>query len=155
KKAKGSSLYSLHPGFKMEEAYTQNLLKRTGKTLDEWVAFTRRAGPGSAPERRAWLKQQGLTTNYAWWISDVSEGKNRDAEDYDPDALVEATRSRTHAQVRTSTTMRPWIRPARISSIASANSCSVMRRVIRSRCRGRRSVARRSHSACRSAIGTC
>ncbi len=90
KKAKGSSLYSLHPGFKMEEAYAENLVKRTGKTLDEWVAFTKRAGPGGASERRAWLKQQGLTTNYAWWISDVSEGKNRGAEDYDPDALVEA-----------------------------------------------------------------
>jgi hypothetical protein len=89
-KAKGSSLYSLHPGFKMEEAYAQNLIKRTGKTLDEWVAFTKRAGPGTAPERRAWLKQHGLTTNYAWWIADVSEGKNRGAEDYDPDALVEA-----------------------------------------------------------------
>jgi Domain of unknown function (DUF5655) len=89
-KAKGSSLYSLHPAFRMEEAYAANLLKRTGKSLDEWVKFTKRAGPGTAKERREWLKQQGLTTNYAWWISDVAEGKNRGADDYDPEMLVEA-----------------------------------------------------------------
>ncbi len=89
-KAKGSSLYSLHPGFKMEEAYAENLLKRTGKTLDDWVAFTKRTGPANATARRDWLKQQGLTTNYASWISDVAEGKDRSADGYDPDALVEA-----------------------------------------------------------------
>jgi hypothetical protein len=89
-KAKGASLYSLHPGFRMEAAYAENLQTRTGKTLDQWVAFAKRAGPADSKERRAWLKTQGLTTNYAWWISDVAEGKNRGADDYDPDALVEA-----------------------------------------------------------------
>lgn len=89
-KAKGSSLYSLHPGFRMEAAYAENLQERTGKTLDQWVAFAKRSGPADAKERRAWLKTQGLTTNYAWWISDVAEGKNRGADDYDPEALVEA-----------------------------------------------------------------
>jgi Domain of unknown function (DUF5655)/Domain of unknown function (DUF4287) len=89
-KAKGSSVYSLHPGFRMEAAYAENLVKRTGKTLDQWVAFAKRSGPGTVKERRDWLKQQGLTTNYAWWIADVAEGTNRGADDYDPEALVEA-----------------------------------------------------------------
>jgi hypothetical protein len=99
-KAKGSSLYSLHPGYRMEEAYASNLVKRTGKTLDEWVAFTKRAGPADATARRAWLKTQGLTTNYAWWISDVTEGKNRGADDYDPEALVETMFSGKKAALR-------------------------------------------------------
>ena len=89
-KAKGSSVYSVHPGFKMEQAYAENLVKRTGKTLDEWVAFAKRSGPAASTERRAWLKAQGVTTNYAWWISDVAEGKNRSVDAYDPEALVEA-----------------------------------------------------------------
>jgi hypothetical protein len=98
---KGSkSPYSLHPGFRMEAAYAENLLKRTGKTLDEWVKFARRAGPGTATERRAWLKAQGLTTNYAWWISDVAEGKNRGADDYDPEALVDAMFSGKKMELR-------------------------------------------------------
>jgi hypothetical protein len=89
-KAKGSSLYTVHPGFKMEQAYAKNLFERTGKTLDQWVAFAKRAGPATSTERRAWLKSQGLTTNYAGWISEVTEGKGLSAENYDPEALVEA-----------------------------------------------------------------
>jgi hypothetical protein len=89
KASTSKSLYSLHPGYRMEQAYAENLLKRTGKTLDEWVTFAKRSGPGTSTERRAWLKAQGLTTNYAWWISDVAEGKNRGADDYDPEGLVE------------------------------------------------------------------
>jgi hypothetical protein len=99
-KAKGSSVYSLHPGFRMEAAYAENLLTRTGKTLDQWVAFAKRSGPGTAKERRDWLKQQGLTTNYASWIADVADGKNRGADDYDPEALVEAMFSGKKAALR-------------------------------------------------------
>jgi Domain of unknown function (DUF5655)/Domain of unknown function (DUF4287) len=99
-KAKRSSPYSVHPGFKMEAAYAENLLKRTGKTLDEWVTFAKRSGPGTTKERREWLKAQGLTTNYAWWISDVTEGKNRGVDDYDPEAFVEAMFSGKKAALR-------------------------------------------------------
>jgi hypothetical protein len=95
-----SSLYRLHPGFRMEQGYMQNLVKRTGKTLDEWVALTKRVGLATGAERRAWLKAQGLTTNYASWIGDVAEGKNRGADDYDPEALVDAMFAGSKAALR-------------------------------------------------------
>ncbi len=85
------SLYSLHPGFKMEQGYHKNLLERTGKTLDQWVAFVKRSGPSGEKARREWLKQEhGLTTNYANWIAQTAEGTGLSAETYDPDACVEA-----------------------------------------------------------------
>ena len=60
------SLYSPHPGLGMEGSYEANLKRRTGKTLDEWVALVRKDGPPTEKERRAWLKERhGLTTNYA------------------------------------------------------------------------------------------
>jgi hypothetical protein len=63
---------------------------RTGKTLDEWVALVKKDGPPTEKERRAWLKERhGLTTNYAWWVAERAEGRGA-AEDYDPEAYVEA-----------------------------------------------------------------
>jgi hypothetical protein len=85
------SVYSLHPAYKMEAAYTANLLERTGKTMDEWVAVVKQDGPATEKERREWLKSKhGFTTNYAWWVAEVAEGKGTGAEQYDPDAFVEA-----------------------------------------------------------------
>jgi hypothetical protein len=47
-------------------------------------------GPPTEKERRAWLKDKhGLTTNYAWWVAERAEGRGS-ANDYDPEALVEA-----------------------------------------------------------------
>lgn len=88
--AKKESLYSTHPGFKREPAFHRNLQERTGKTLDQWVAFTKKTAPKTARERRAWLKEQGLTTNYADWIAAAADGKEMSVETYDPEALVEA-----------------------------------------------------------------
>jgi hypothetical protein len=84
------SLYSPPPHFGREESYEKILKERTGRTLDEWVAFVKKEGPPLEKERRAWLKDKhGLTTNYAWWVAECAEGKGR-VEDYDPDAYVEA-----------------------------------------------------------------
>lgn len=86
------SLYSTHPGLSREPAFHRNLLERTGKTLDQWVAYVKKSAPPPGKERRAWLKEQGLTTNYADWIAATAEGKEAGAgaDDYDPEALVEA-----------------------------------------------------------------
>jgi hypothetical protein len=74
----------------MEEGYAAKLLERTGKTLEQWVELVRASGPPTEKERRAWLKDEhGLTTNYAWWVAERAEGRGC-AEDYDPEALVEA-----------------------------------------------------------------
>jgi hypothetical protein len=84
------SLYSLHPAYAMEAAYHANLKERTGKTIDEWVDFVKKSGPPTEKARRAWLKEQGLTTNYAWWVAEAAEGKGHGSESYDPETYVEA-----------------------------------------------------------------
>lgn len=89
--ARRASIYSPHPGFKMEEAYHRNLKERTGKTLEQWVAFVKKSGPAGKRPRIDWLKQDhGLTTNYATWIADSVDGQGLSLESYDPDAMVEA-----------------------------------------------------------------
>jgi hypothetical protein len=94
------SLYSPHPAFGMENAYFENIVKRTGKTLEEWVDLVKRYGPATEKERRVWLKEQHkLTTNYAWWVAERAEGRGG-AEDYDPQALVDALYSGSKAGLR-------------------------------------------------------
>ncbi len=86
---KAKSLYSLHPSFKTEEASLKLLLERTGRSLEQWIAFLKKTGPPTEKERREWLKKRhGLTTNYAWWVAERAEGRGS-SDDYDPDALVE------------------------------------------------------------------
>jgi Domain of unknown function (DUF5655)/Domain of unknown function (DUF4287) len=88
--AKRASLYTPHPGFKMEEAYHRNLKERTGKTLDQWIGFVKKSGPAGERARTDWLKKDhGLTTNYAVWIAQSVEGKGLSLESYDPEAMVE------------------------------------------------------------------
>lgn len=84
-----NSVYSLHPGFAMEEASLRNAKERTGHTLDEWIRIVRKSGPEGEKARMAWLKQElGVTTNYALWIAKRADGGGG-ADDYDPDSLVE------------------------------------------------------------------
>lgn len=84
------SLYSMHPSFAMEDGYRKKLVERTGKTLEQWVEFTKRSGPAGEAARRAWLQEKhAMTTNYAWWIAERCEGRGA-PEDYDPEAYVEA-----------------------------------------------------------------
>jgi hypothetical protein len=81
------SLYSVHPSV----AYVQNVIAKmktkTGRSLDEWIAFVKKQGPKSEEDRRVWLKEtHKLGTNYAWWIAGRAEGKG--TEDDDPDAYL-------------------------------------------------------------------
>jgi hypothetical protein len=82
------TIYSLHPSFAMEETSLRNLKERTGKTLEQWIAFMKKNGPATEKDRREWLKKEhGLTTNYCWWIAERAEGRGA-AADYDPDTYV-------------------------------------------------------------------
>jgi hypothetical protein len=84
------TVYSLHPGFAMEETSRANLLARTGRSLEEWVRIAQESGPADAKERAAWLKSaHGFTTNYAGWVAERAGGEGA-PEDYDPAGLVEA-----------------------------------------------------------------
>src|SRR6185436_11384855 len=83
-KAARKSIYSPHPSMSMVEASMRNLLERTGKSADQWVAIVKKHGPPGEKERREWLKTaHGFTTNYAWWIAELSVGKGKDHTDPD------------------------------------------------------------------------
>ena len=84
----------------METSSLVNLEERTGKSLDQWIQIVQRDGPKTETERHRWLKNHhGLTTNYAGWVAARASG-SRGAEDYDPEALVEAMFSGGKAGLR-------------------------------------------------------
>ncbi len=90
KSAPLKSPYSLHPGFAMQTTSMAKLIERTGKTLEQWIKLVKKSGPPTAKGQIAWLKSEhGLTTNYAAWVAERAGGGGG-AEDYDPDALVDA-----------------------------------------------------------------
>lgn len=93
------SLYSMHPSFDHEEAGLRLIKERTGKTLEEWMAHVKRNGPAEPRARLAWLKKQGLTTNYAGWVASRACGTGG-RENYDPKRLVDAMFSGPKAALR-------------------------------------------------------
>jgi hypothetical protein len=86
------SIYGVHPGVAMMQKWIQELKGKTGRSLDEWVAFVKKEGPKSETERRDWLKSKyELGTNGAWWIAERAEGKGDD-EDSDERYLEAAAK---------------------------------------------------------------
>src|SRR5262245_52220261 len=81
------SVYGVHPGVAMIQNAIASLPEKTGRSLDEWIAFVQKHGPKSEAARRDWLKkEQKLGTNYASWIAERAEGKG---ENGDPDQYLE------------------------------------------------------------------
>ena len=81
------SIYGVHPGVAMIQNAIASLPEKTGRSLDEWIAFVQKHGPKSEAARRDWLKkEQKLGTNYASWIAECAEGKG---ENRDPDQYLE------------------------------------------------------------------
>lgn len=79
-----TSPYSVHPSVAYTQRIIANLKTKTGRSIDEWMAFVKKAGPKGEVERRAWLKDtHGLGTNYAWWIAERAEGKGGDEDNPD------------------------------------------------------------------------
>jgi len=73
--AQTSSLYNVHPGVAMVQKWVAELEPKTGRSLDEWIAFVKKEGPKDLASRRSWLKSKhNLGTNSAWWIADRAEG---------------------------------------------------------------------------------
>src|ERR1041384_2188894 len=73
------SIYSVHPGVLMTQKWIAELKQKTGRTLEEWLAHIKKAGPKDEKERRAWLKEKyGLGTNTAWWLAARSVGKGEE-----------------------------------------------------------------------------
>jgi hypothetical protein len=76
-----NSLYSVHPSIPYTQKIIANLKTKTGRTIDEWIAFVKKQGPKTEAERRSWLKEKhALGTNYAWWIAERAEGKGGDED---------------------------------------------------------------------------
>ena len=85
------SLYSPHPGLSMVQKWKAELPAKTGRSLDEWIAFVKKSGPPAEKDRREWLKaEHKLGTNSAWWIAERADGKG--AEEDSPEAYLEAAR---------------------------------------------------------------
>lgn len=58
-------VYDLHPGIAHLQSILANFKSNTGRTVEEWVALARDAGPAEGKGRQAWLKAQGLGANQA------------------------------------------------------------------------------------------
>ena len=87
--AKSESLYGVHPGVAMVQKWVSELKEKTGRSLEEWIAFAKKEGPKDEKRRREWLKtKHKLGTNSAWWISDRMEGKG--GEEESPEAYLKA-----------------------------------------------------------------
>lgn len=88
-RAKAKSLYSVHPSVAMVQKWVETLPAKTGRTLNEWLAFIQHEGPPTEKERRAWLKNDyQLGTNTAWWLAERAAGKG--LEDSDPELYLQA-----------------------------------------------------------------
>jgi hypothetical protein len=95
--AKIQSPYSVHPGVAMVQKWVQALPQKTGRSLEEWIALTKKSGPATEKERREWLKQKHkFGTNYAAWIAGRAEGKN--TEEDSPEAYLKTAAEWVEAQ---------------------------------------------------------
>jgi hypothetical protein len=84
-----SGLYSVHPGLDMMAKWIDSLPAKTGRSLDEWIAFVKKAGPPTEKERREWLKKEHkLGTNSAVCIAERADG--RGTEEDSPEAYLAA-----------------------------------------------------------------
>ena len=87
KQSHGISRYSVHPGVAMMQKWVAELKPKTGRSLDEWLAFIKKEGPATEAERRDWLKKKhGLGRNSAWWLAERSVGKG--GEDDTPEVYL-------------------------------------------------------------------
>ena len=88
KKAGKKSIYSVHPGVAMLQKWIAELPEKTGRSLEQWVAFVRKEGPPEEKDRRVWLKEKhGLGTNTAWWIAERACG-TKITFDHEPETYL-------------------------------------------------------------------
>ncbi len=82
------SIYSLHPAYAMEEAIINNLIKKSGRSLEEWYKTAKKIDSGDERQLKTDLiKQEKLSTNQAMFLVERYKGRGG-AENYNPEALV-------------------------------------------------------------------
>ena len=92
-----SSPYSVHPGVAQTQKWVHELPQKTGGSLEEWLALTRKSGPPTEKERLAWLKKEHkLGTNSAAWLAGRLEGRN--TEEDSPEAYLRTAAEWVEAQ---------------------------------------------------------
>jgi hypothetical protein len=83
------SIYGIHPSIEMVQNWITSLPDKTGKSLEQWLAFVKKHGPAGEKERREWLKaEHGLGTNAAGWIAERAGGKG--GEEDTPEGYLKA-----------------------------------------------------------------
>ncbi len=86
---KKKSIYGVHPAVSMTQKWIAELKEKTGRSLDEWLRYIKKAGPKDEKQRREWLKtEHGLGTNSAWWLAERADGKGTEVGD--PDTYLRA-----------------------------------------------------------------
>jgi hypothetical protein len=89
--------YSVHPGVAMVQKWIKELPEKTGRTLEEWIALTKKSGPPTEKERREWLrKEHKLGSNSAAWIAERLEG--RGLEEDSPEIYLKTAAEWVEAQ---------------------------------------------------------
>ena len=106
KTVSAKSIYGVHPGVAMTQKWIAELKQKTGRSLEEWLSFIKKAGPKDEKARREWLKtEHGLGTNSAWWLAERADGKSTEVGDPDDylaaaEAYVETMFSGSKAALR-------------------------------------------------------
>jgi hypothetical protein len=79
---KTQDLYDVHPGVAMVQKWIGELKDKTGRSLDEWIAFIQKHGPKDEKACREWLKSKHkLGTNSAAWLAERVAGKGGEEDD--------------------------------------------------------------------------
>ena len=97
-KPKKKSIYGVHPGVLMTQKWITELKQKTGRSLEEWLAFIKKSGPKDEQARRDWLKKDhGLGTNSAGWLAERTDGKGTELGD--PDEYLQAAEGYVEAML--------------------------------------------------------
>jgi hypothetical protein len=72
---KKKALYCVHPSIAMVQKWISEMAEKTGKSLEQWIAFIKKHGPADTKARREWLKKEhGFGTNTAGWLAECAAG---------------------------------------------------------------------------------
>jgi hypothetical protein len=90
--------YSVHPSVALVQKWIDELSEKTGRSLEDWIALTKKSGPLNERERREWLKKEHkLGTNSASWIAQRASGDGTDVFD-SAEAYLKTTADWVEAQ---------------------------------------------------------
>ncbi|MGA7629650.1 MAG: DUF5655 domain-containing protein [Terriglobales bacterium] len=95
---KAHTPYSVHPSVAMVQKGIAELAQKTGRSLEEWIALTKKSGPPTEKDRYEWLKKEHkLGRNNATWIAERADGEDTAAFD-SPEAYLKSAAEWVEAQ---------------------------------------------------------